>query len=444
MAAVGASVSRAQEREGLCPYCGTSMGEGECRKCGRICPRCGTPSRELVCPQCGHGSSPTGAFASTGSPAPAQSPEFSDVQQILGRPPSRREFNMVRGMIDRDRERIHRLTEQICDRFPAPLNRQLIEARAIQVWSRARKSESGLSHAESVIFSLMESAKQSGMLESVTRALAEAQLLDANLRLGLSRARLPPLKFVTEVSGAVGGEPVILFEGVSKNCKRVLMETRDHSRTYLMLWRPLLSDYLEDSDGSPVKRITAAIQGTNGFVPLMIAWGDKPAEKSWSIEVLLDPKRFFFGFTTRKGVQVDVGLPAFYSTHSDAEVALRRITKQLDNLQTTSFLFKLAGAPSPSAALWSDARSVLVSPRNSQVAVTPRRKAAAALLAADMKQFAELEPTAMTRVALAVRKIPMSSKDAAYACNTGLIVPSEFSAPAGVEWADALSLAVKF
>ena len=48
-----------------------------------------------------------------------------------------REFNMVRGIVDKDRERVHRLTELLCERFPAPLNRELIEMRAIQVRNKA-------------------------------------------------------------------------------------------------------------------------------------------------------------------------------------------------------------------------------------------------------------------------------------------------------------------
>ena len=42
-----------------------------------------------------------------------------------------REFNMVRGIIDKDRERVHRLTELLCERFPAPLSRELIDNRKV-------------------------------------------------------------------------------------------------------------------------------------------------------------------------------------------------------------------------------------------------------------------------------------------------------------------------
>src|SRR5438093_2376617 len=178
--------------ESPCPYCGCLMREGLCPGCGRICPRCGTPSKEPACPQCGHGS-PTDGYSPTGSPGPAQSPVLSDVRRILGRTPSMREFNMVRGIIDKDRERVHKLTELLCERFPAPLSRELIEMRAIQVRNKALKSGTQLTHAESVIFSFLEASRHSGMLESATKALAESQLLDANLRLGLSVAKLPPL-----------------------------------------------------------------------------------------------------------------------------------------------------------------------------------------------------------------------------------------------------------
>jgi hypothetical protein len=142
----------------------------------------------MPCPQCGHGSLAQG-YSPTGSPAPAQSPEFSDLQRILGRTPSRREFYMVRGMVDRNRERIHRLTESLCERFPAPLSRKLIEMRALQVRNKASKDGRPLTHAESVVFAFLEAAKHSGMTDSATKALAEAQLSDANLRLGLSKAR---------------------------------------------------------------------------------------------------------------------------------------------------------------------------------------------------------------------------------------------------------------
>src|SRR5271157_517975 len=184
-------------RASACPYCGSLMGEGRCPRCGYICQRCGTPTKELPCPHCGHGS--VQGYSPTGSPAPAQSPELADVQRILGRMPSRREFNMVRGMVDRDKERIHRLAELLCQRFAAPLSQELIELRALQVRHKASKNGSGLTHAECVIFAFLEAAKHSGMHENAMKALAEAQLLDANLRLGMSKVKLAPLKFVVEL-----------------------------------------------------------------------------------------------------------------------------------------------------------------------------------------------------------------------------------------------------
>jgi hypothetical protein len=38
--------------------------------------------------------------------------------------------------------------------------------------------------------------------------------------------------------------------------------------------------------------------------------------------------------------------------------------------------------------------------------------------------------------------VPMSPRDAEYACASGLIVPSEFTPLVGMEWKDILSLAV--
>ena len=59
---------------------------------------------------------------------------------------------MVRGMVDRDRERIHRLAELLCQKFEAPLNRELIESRAFQVLRGASKKGARLTHAECVIY----------------------------------------------------------------------------------------------------------------------------------------------------------------------------------------------------------------------------------------------------------------------------------------------------
>ncbi|MGH9920525.1 MAG: zinc ribbon domain-containing protein, partial [Nitrososphaerales archaeon] len=426
-----------------CPYCGSSMRDGTCPSCGHICPRCGTPSKELACPQCGSGSFIHG-YSPTGSPAPAQSPEFSDVRQILGRMPSRREFNMVRGMIDRDKERIHRLVELLCNKFPAPLSRELIEMRALQVRKKASKSGSDLTHAECVVFAFLEAARHSGMLEPATRALGEAQLLDANLRLGLSKAKLPPLKFVVEVSGCPGREPKLLVDGAQRSCKTVLLEELAHGRTYLMLWHPLLSDCLEGDSGSRVKRVSAGIEDGSGLVPLMIAPKERPDERNHQIEMALDPKRFFYGFTTRKEIEVDIGVPGLLLRGSDGDPVLRRIGKQLDGLQATALLFRMAGSPTASGALWPKARKMIAQPALSQMAVTPTKKAASAIVASDMRSFLELDAGIKARLSFGVRKIPLGPRDAAYTCAKGLIVPSEFSAAVGIEWNDILSLAVKF
>jgi hypothetical protein len=434
--------SHAEKWEGSpCPYCGSPMREGACPNCGRICPRCGTPSKEPTCPQCGFGSLIDG-LSQTGSPAPAQSPEFSDVQRILGRTPSRREFNMVRGMIDKDRERIHRLTELLCEKVPTPLSRELVEMRATQVRNRARKSGTELTHAESVVYAFMEAAKHSGVVDYATKALAEAQLLDSNLRLGLSKARLPPLAFVVEVSGSEGVEPILLVDGEPRTCKKVLMETRPHSRTYMVVWRPYLADCLEDAAGSRERRVSACLESKNERTALLIASEEKSTDKRWYVDVQLNMRRFFYGFTTRKEVEVDVGLSTSCTVDSK-ELALRRLAKLLDSLRTTSVLFGLVGAGSPSFALWSQARSILSGLRDSEFSVTPRRKAAASILAADMKRFAKLEPTMRANLVFSSQTIPMSPQDAEYACARGLIVPSEFSPLVGMDWNDILSLAVK-
>ncbi len=350
---------------------------------------------------------------------------------------------MVRGMIDRDKERIHRLTELLCDKLPASLNRELVEMRAAQVRSRALKHGAELTHAESVIYSFLEAAKHSGVLESATRALAEAQLLDSNLRLGLSKARLPSLEFLVEVSGEEETEPVLLVDGEPRNCKKALMETRPHSRTYLIVWRPFLADCLEDSSGSRERRVSTSIKGKSGPVALPIALEDRPADKRWHIDVRLDMRRFFYGFTTRKEVEVDAGLPTACTADS-AGLALRRLAKQLDGLRTTSLLFGMTGAGSPSVALWAEARNILTeSSRDSEISVTPKRKAAACILAADMKKFAGLEPSSKANLVFSSQAIPMSSQDAEYACSRGLIVPSEFSGAVGMGWNDLISLAVK-
>ena len=427
-----------------CPYCGSVMSEGVCRWCGRICARCGTPSKEPSCPNCGLGG-PVQGFTESSSPAPAQSPEFSDVKRMLGRTPSRREYNMFRGLIDRDKERIHRLTELLCGRLATPLNRELVEMRALQVRSRARKGGVELTHAESVIYSFLEAAKQSGVLESATKALAEVQLLDSNLRLGLSKARLPPLEFVVEVSGEEQeeSEPHLLVDGEPRECKRALMDRRAHSRKYLMVWRPFLSDWLECVSGSRGRRRVSAclLSPSGGRAGLLIAPKDRSADKRWHVDVRLDVRRFFYGFTTRKGVEVDVGLPGSYTVDS-TELALRRLARQLDSLRTTALLFRMAGAGSPSMALWPYARNIITESRNTVLSVTPRRKAAASIVAADIRRFAELEPVKKANFVLSSQTVPMSSSDAEYVCASGLILPSELSPMVGMEWKDIFSLAV--
>jgi len=429
-------------RASACPYCGSLMGEGRCPRCGYICQRCGTPTKELPCPHCGHGS--IEGYSPTGSPAPAQSPELADVQRILGRMPSRREFNMVRGMVDRDKERIHRLAELLCQRHQAPLSEELIELRALQVRNKAAKSGSELTHAECVTFAFLEAAKHSGTLQIAMKALAEAQLLDSNLRLGLSKMKLASMRFMVEVSGIVDADLVLLIDGEPRPCKTVELEALAHSRTYLMHWSPLLADCLSQDFGSEVRRVSAAIRGDSGLVPLRIAWKEKPSEMREWIDVTLDPRRFFYGFTTRKEVEVDIGIPGSHAVDSDAVLALRKLGRQLDSLETTTALFRMAGGSTPSSMIWANAKAIVSELGVSRSAVTPRKKAAAALIAADMHYFAELGRNTKTTVAFALRKFPLTGRDAAYTCIRGLIVPSEFSRISAVEWADAFSLAVKF
>jgi hypothetical protein len=393
-----------------------------------------------VCPHCGQGS-PVQGYTDTVSPAPAQSPEFSDVQRILGRTPSRREFNMFRGMIDKDRERTHRLTELLCERLSTPLSRELVEVRALQVGGRARKGGAELTNAESVIYSFLEAAKHSGILDSAITAVAEAQLLDSNLRLGLSKARLPPVEFIVEVSGENESEPLLHIDGELRNCRKVLMERRPHSRTYLIAWRPFLSDCLEDRSVPSERRISACLESKSGPVPLLIALKDKPAEKRWYINLHLDLKRFFYGFTTRKEVEVDAGLPGSGALDS-ADLALRRLSKQLDTLSTTCLFFRMSGAGTPSVSLWPQAKAILARLHSPEFSVTPRRKAAASILAADMKRFAGLDPTTKANLVFSSQAFPMSSEDAGYALMRGLIVPSELSSVVSMDWKDILSLAV--
>jgi len=424
-----------------CPYCGSQM-QAEtnfCEGCGTICPRCGTPSKETPCPQCGHGSV-SQRYSPTGSPAPAQSPELSEVRRIIGRTPSRREFYMVRGMVDRNRERIHRLAELLRERFPAPLSRELIEARALQVRNKASKAGSDLTHAECVTFAFLEAASRSGMLDRALTSLAEAQLLDANLKLGLSAARLPPLKFRVEVSGgSAEAEPVLFVDGAFTSSKVVLLDRRPHGRKYLLLWRPLLSDCL-GVDGRQTRTVSAAIKAGPTYFPLRIAFEDAAGEPADRVEVVLDQRRFFRGFTTRKAVEVDAGIRGAPALESEGDVMLRRIGRQLDGLWTTALLFRVAGSGTPSGAIWPMARRMVAEPPISRLAVTPRRKAAAAVIAADIRHFSKLGRAAKTNLSFTVRRIPLGRRDSLYTCQLGLVVPSEFSAAVGVQWGDVLSL----
>jgi hypothetical protein len=349
---------------------------------------------------------------------------------------------MVRGMVNRDKERTHKLVELLCEKLPTPLNQELIEGRALQVRSKANKGSAELTHAESVLYAFLEAARQSGALESATLAVAKAQLLDSNLRLGLSKARLPTEEFVVEVSGEERAEPLLLVDREPRKCKKVLMDTRLHSRTYLIVWRPFLSDCLEDRFGSRERRISACLESENGPLELLIARGDNPTDKRWHINVQLDMRRFFYGFTTRKEIEVDLGLPA-PGTADSGELALRRLARQLDGLRTTRLFFGMSGAGSPSVALWAHARSILAMSRSPEFSVTPRRKAAASIIAADMKRFAELQPMTRANLVFSSQAIPMSPLDAEYALAKGLVVPSEYSSVVGLGWNDLLSLAVK-
>jgi hypothetical protein len=381
-------------------------------------------------------------FSSTGSPAPAQSPEFSDVQTIFGRIPSKREFNMVRGMIDRDKERVHKLAELLCDRCEVPLNQELIELRALQVRTQTLKNRSGLILGECVAFAFLESAKQSGNFGIAMKALAETQLLDANLKFGLSRIRLPAFKFVVEVPPDFDTIPVLLVDGVPRNCKVVEIDNRLHGRTHLFYWRPLLADCLGRDFGRSVKRVYAAIRRNANFVPLRIARKESPGDMKDHVDVVIDPRRFFYDFTTKKEMEVDLGFPRSPRVDSDFDLALKKIGRQLDSLSATVFLYRMTSRAPPSHAIWFRARNFLAD--NSQIAVTPRRKAAAAIIAADMQYYDNLDSTIKTRLAFAVRKVPLAASDDRYACAKGLIVPSEFSRVVGMPWTDAFSLGVKF
>ena len=124
---------------------------------------------------------------------------------------------------------------------------------------------------------------------------------------------------------------------------------------------------------------------------MKIAWRDAPGEKSDEISLVLDPRTLFYGFTTRKAVEVDAGVPASQPADSEVDVMLKKIGKQLDSLATTTFLFSKACKSTPSGAIWATAREIIGKLANVPMAVTPRKKAAAAIVAADMKHFADLD-----------------------------------------------------
>jgi len=235
----------------------------------------------------------------------------------------------------------------------------------------------------------------------------------------------------------------LLVDGTRRSCKTVQLESHAHGRIYLLVWRPLFADCLGQDAGTPVRRVSAAIEGDSGLLPLKVAWRDSPDEKSEHIDVVLDPQRSFYGFTTRKEIEVDIGLPAPRPADTDVSLMLKKMTKQLDNLRVTTMLFRIAYGTAPSGAIWSGARKIIAEPATAQIAVTPRKKAAAALIAADMRHFAELGDATRAMLMLQVQKLPLDHRGAIYTCEMGLIVPSEFSTATGVEWADALSLAVK-
>jgi hypothetical protein len=356
--------------------------------------------------------------------------------------PSKREFNMVRGLIDREKERIHKLAELLCDRCSVTLNQELIEARALQARNRALKSRSGLTLGECVAFAFIESAKQSGNFGIAMKALEEMQLLDANLKFGFSRIRLPAFKFVVEVPPEFDTIPVLLVNGVPRNCKVVEVNDRLHGRTYLFHWRPLLADCLGRDFGRSVRRVYAAIRQNAKFVPLRIARKESPGDVKDHLDVVVDPRRFFYDFTTRKELEVDIGLPSSRRLDSDVNLALKKIGRQLDGLSATAFLYGITSKSPPSHAIWFPARNFLAD--NSQIAVTPRRKAAAAIIAADMQYYDNLDSTTKTQLVFAVRKIPLAGSDDRYTVAKGLIVPSEFSRVVGLPWTDAFSLGVKF
>jgi len=351
---------------------------------------------------------------------------------------------MVRGMVDRDRERIHRLAELLCQKLEAPLNRELIESRALHVLRGASKKGARLTHAECVIFAFLEAARQAGTGDRALRALAEGQLLDSNLRLGLANVRLPPLRFVTEVSGDSKTPPTLLVDGERRKCKTALLEEVAHRKLYALYWSPLLSECFEEGFGTIRRTVAAEVEAEDGVFPIKIAWTDAPGEMVQSIQVTLDPRRLFYGFSKRKEIEVDIGVPTVEGPSSDSELMLRVIGKRLDQLEVTGALFREVAGGTATSSIWGRAQKIIRAPENSQVAVSPRKKASAALIAADMGHFSALDAGTRTRLAFALERLPLRQGDEAYVCTRGLMIPSEFSTISGTDWNGAFSLAVKF
>ena len=363
----------------------------------------------------------------------------------MGRAPSRREYNMFRGLIDRDKERVHRLSELLCQRFAAPIKSDLVEARALQARRGASKNGAYLTHSECVVFSFLETSKRAGMLDRGLKALAEAQLLDSNLRLGLSNVKLPPLKFLAEVFGDCDSEPLLLVEKEARKCKVALLEKEGPRRVYAIHWSPLLSECVARGGGfgSLRRTVSAVVTDDSGKEPVRISRKDaSPVEWRERIVVTLDPRRLFYGFSKRKEIEVDAGIPAPESTATETELVLRAIGRRLDSLHATKALFRKVAGSSPANCIWPGASRIAAAPENSCIAVGTRKKASAFLIAADMQHFAGLRPAARLKARTAVRLLPIDERDRSYAAADGLLVPSEFSTISGADWKDSFNLAL--
>ena len=145
--------------------------------------------------------------------------------------------------------------------------------------------------------------------------------------------------------------------------------------------------------------MAAEVEAEDGIFPIKIAWTGAPGEMVKSIQVTLDPRRLFYGFTNRKEIEVDIGVPTVEGTASDSELMLRVIGKRLDQLEVTGTLFREAAGGTATSCIWGDAQKIIKAPENSQVAVSPRKKASAALIAADMGHFSALDAGTRTRLA---------------------------------------------